>query len=261
METAGVSVWWILSARLALDDEMSKRSSILIVDDEADIREPLAEYLTRNELLVVMANSAAEARTQIAQLEVDLIILDIMMPGEDGLSLCRDLRARSDVPIILLTARTDDVDRIIGLEMGADDYIGKPFAPRELLARIRAVLRRTGPRASLASKSGRRVYAFDQWLVNADERSVMSRDGINVPMGEAEFRLLLAFVTSPRQVLSRSQLLDMADAREADPFDRSIDNRVVRLRRKIEEDPANPALIKTVRSGGYVFTADVRQAP
>jgi len=131
---------------------MSKRSSILIVDDEADIREPLAEYLTRNELLVVMANSAAEARTQIAQLEVDLIILDIMMPGEDGLSLCRDLRARSDVPIILLTARTDDIDRIIGLEMGADDYIGKPFAPRELLARIRAVLRRTGPRASLTSK-------------------------------------------------------------------------------------------------------------
>ena len=240
---------------------MSKRSSILIVDDEADIREPLAEYLTRNELLVVMANSAAEARTKIAQLEVDLIILDIMMPGEDGLSLCRDLRARSDVPIILLTARTDDIDRIIGLEMGADDYIGKPFAPRELLARIRAVLRRTGPRASLASKSGRRVYAFDQWLVNADERSMMSLDGVNVPMGEAEFRLLLAFVTSPRQVLSRSQLLDMADAREADPFDRSIDNRVVRLRRKIEEDPANPALIKTVRSGGYVFTADVRQAP
>ena len=240
---------------------MSKKFRILIVDDEADIREPLAEYLTRNDLLVAMADSAAQARAEIAQREIDLIILDIMMPGEDGLSLCRDLRARSDVPIILLTARTDDIDRIVGLEMGADDYIGKPFAPRELLARIRAVLRRTGPRAVLAQAQGRRVYAFDKWRVNADERHLMRSDGVNVPMGEAEFRLLLAFVTRPRQVLSRSQLLDLADAREADPFDRSIDNRVVRLRRKIEEDPANPMLIKTVRSGGYVFTADVRQPP
>ena len=183
-----------------------------------------------------------------------------MMPGEDGLSLCRDLRARSNVPIILLTARTDDIDRIIGLEMGADDYIGKPFAPRELLARIRAVLRRTGTRASLEQAQGRRVYRFKNWLVNADERSLTSSDGVNVPMGDAEFRLLMAFVMSPRKVLSRNQLLDSADAREADAFDRSIDNRIVRLRRKIEEDPANPALIKTVRSGGYIFTADVQQA-
>ena len=261
MEARGFLVWWILSELLAWDDEMSVRNRILIVDDEADIREPLAEYLTRNELLVSMADSAVEARRQVAASEVDLIILDIMMPGEDGLSLCRDLRARSDVPIILLTARTDDIDRIIGLEMGADDYIGKPFAPRELLARIRAVLRRTGARASPSPAQGRRVYAFDKWLVNADERNLMSSDGVNVPLGEAEFRLLMAFVMRPRQVLSRSQLLDMADAREADPFDRSIDNRVVRLRRKIEVDPANPALIKTVRSGGYVFTADVQQAP
>ena len=240
---------------------MTEKTRILIVDDEADIREPLAEYLTRNDQLVTMAESAAQARAQIARREVDLIILDIMMPGEDGLSLCRDLRARSDVPIILLTARTEDIDRIIGLEMGADDYIGKPFAPRELLARIRAVLRRTGARVSPPGAQGRRVYSFDKWLVNADERNLMSRDGVTVPMGEAEFRLLMAFVIRPRQVLSRSQLLDLADAREADPFDRSIDNRVVRLRRKIEDDPANPVLIKTVRSGGYVFTADVRQAP
>ena len=239
---------------------MSKKFRILIVDDEADIREPLAEYLTRNDLTVAMSVSAAEARAEIAQREVDLIILDIMMPGEDGLSLCRDLRARSNVPIILLTARTDDIDRIIGLEMGADDYIGKPFAPRELLARIRAVLRRTGPRASLEQAQGRRVYRFKNWLVNADERSLTSLDGVNVPMGDAEFRLLMAFVMSPRKVLSRNQLLDSADAREADAFDRSIDNRIVRLRRKIEEDPANPALIKTVRSGGYIFTANVQQA-
>ena len=238
---------------------MLKKYLILIVDDEADIREPLAEYLIRNELNVVMAGSAAEARTQINQSEVDLIILDIMMPNEDGLSLCRDLRTRSDVPIILLTARTDDIDRIIGLEMGADDYIGKPFSPRELLARIKAVLRRTGPRSNRLQVQGQRVYSFNTWLVNVDERNLMSVDGVNVPMGDAEFRLLLAFVTRPGQVLSRSQLLDLADAREADPFDRSIDNRIVRLRRKLEEDPANPSLIKTVRSGGYVFTAQVRQ--
>lgn len=237
---------------------MLKKYLILIVDDEADIREPLAEYLIRNELNVVMAGSAAEARTQINQSEVDLIILDIMMPNEDGLSLCRDLRTRSDVPIILLTARTDDIDRIIGLEMGADDYIGKPFSPRELLARIKAVLRRTGPRSNRLQVQGQRVYSFNTWLVNVDERNLMSVDGVNVPMGDAEFRLLLAFVTRPGQVLSRSQLLDLADAREADPFDRSIDNRIVRLRRKLEEDPANPSLIKTVRSGGYVFTAQVR---
>ena len=237
---------------------MLKKYLILIVDDEADIREPLAEYLIRNELNVVMAGSAAEARTQINQSEVDLIILDIMMPNEDGLSLCRDLRTRSDVPIILLTARTDDIDRIIGLEMGADDYIGKPFSPRELLARIKAVLRRTGPRSNRLQVQGQRVYSFNTWLVNVDERNLMSVEGLNVPMGDAEFRLLLAFVTRPGQVLSRSQLLDLADAREADPFDRSIDNRIVRLRRKLEEDPANPSLIKTVRSGGYVFTAQVR---
>ena len=237
---------------------MSKKFCILIVDDEADIREPLAEYLIRNELNVVMADSAAQARQQIIQGDVDLIILDIMMPNEDGLSLCRDLRTRSDVPIILLTARTDDIDRIIGLEMGADDYIGKPFAPRELLARIKAVLRRTGPRSNRLQVQGQRVYSFNTWLVNVDERNLISVDGVNVPMGDAEFRLLLAFVTRPGQVLSRSQLLDLADAREADPFDRSIDNRIVRLRRKLEEDPANPSLIKTVRSGGYVFTAQVR---
>ena len=163
------------------------------------------------------------------------------------------------MPIILLTARTDDIDRIIGLEMGADDYIGKPFAPRELLARIRAVLRRTGVR--VAPGQGRRVYAFDKWVVNIDERIVTRSDGVTVPMGDAEFRLLVAFVLHPRHVLSRNQLLDLADSKEADLFDRSIDNRVLRLRRKMEDDPAEPVFIKTVRSGGYVFMADVRKLP
>lgn len=236
---------------------MTHRSCILIVDDESSIREPLVEYLARNEMLPIVADSAAEARMQLALHPVDLVILDIMMPGEDGLSLCRDLRSRSDVPIILLTARTDDIDRIIGLEMGADDYIGKPFAPRELLARIRAVLRRTGAR--VAPTAGRKIYGFDNWIINIDERIVTRSDGVIVPMGDAEFRLLIAFVMHPRHVLSRNQLLDLADSKEAELFDRSIDNRVLRLRRKIEDDPAVPAYIKTVRSGGYVFTADVRK--
>ena len=236
---------------------MTQRNCILIVDDEASIREPLVEYLARNELLPIVAASAKEARLQLSLHPVDLVILDIMMPGEDGLSLCRDLRGHSDVPIILLTARTDDIDRIIGLEMGADDYIGKPFAPRELLARIRAVLRRTGVR--VAKSAGQQIYAFDNWIVNIDERRVTRSDGVTVPMGDAEFRLLNVFVLHPRHVLSRNQLLDLADSKDADLFDRSIDNRVLRLRRKIEEDPAVPAFIKTVRSGGYVFTADVRK--
>ena len=236
---------------------MTQRNCILIVDDEASIREPLVEYLARNELLPIVAASAKEARLQLSLHAVDLMILDIMMPGEDGLSLCRDLRGHSDVPIILLTARTDDIDRIIGLEMGADDYVGKPFAPRELLARIRAVLRRTGVR--VAKPAGRQIYAFDNWIVNIDERIVTRSDGVTVPMGDAEFRLLNVFVLHPRHVLSRNQLLDLADSKDADLFDRSIDNRVLRLRRKIEEDPGIPAYIKTVRSGGYVFTADVRK--
>ncbi len=238
---------------------MTRQARILIVDDEADIREPLAEYLSRQDFTVYVAANAAQTRAELARTDVDLVILDIMMPGEDGLSLCRDLRARTDIPIILLSARTDDIDRIIGLEMGSDDYIGKPFVPRELLARIRAVLRRTGSRVGPTQGHARKIYRFDRWILKADERSLVGEDGVTVPVGDAEFRLLLAFVMRPRQVLSRNQLLDLADAREADPFDRSIDNRIVRLRKKLERDPADPALIKTVRSGGYVLATDVRQ--
>lgn len=238
---------------------MNERARLLIVDDEADIREPLAEYLSRQDFAVSAASNAVETRAELACKTVDLIILDIMMPGEDGLSLCRDLRARSDIPIILVSARTDDIDRILGLEMGGDDYITKPFVPRELLARIRAVLRRTGSRAPAARSHAHKVYRFDRWILKADERSLVGEDGVTAPIGDAEFRLLLAFVMRPRQVLSRNLLLDLADAREAEPFDRSIDNRIVRLRKKLERDPTAPRLIKTVRSGGYMLAADVRQ--
>jgi DNA-binding response OmpR family regulator len=180
------------------------------------------------------------------------------MPGEDGLSLCRDLRTRTSIPIIILSARTDEIDRIIGLEMGCDDYVSKPFVPRELLARINAVLRRTGLQVTSLPAPNTR-YVFGTWTLRIDQRILIDGNGITVPMGDAEFRLLQAFVMRPHQVLSRNQLLEMADARDADPFDRSIDNRIVRLRKKIEDDPASPNIIKTVRSGGYVLAIDVRQ--
>lgn len=241
-------------------DRLQKKTRLLVVDDAAEIREALADYLQRQEEFDVFAAAdAAAARAILNREAIDLVILDIMMPDEDGLSLCRDLRARTNLPIIILSARTDDVDRIIGLEMGCDDYLGKPFVPRELLARIRAVLRRTGVQVSAASSSAHTRFVFGPWTLKVDQRSLLDANGVTVPIGDAEFRLLHAFVTRPHQVLSRNQLLEMADARDADPFDRSIDNRIVRLRKKLESDPATPKLIKTVRSGGYMLAIDVRQ--
>ncbi|MDP8913500.1 MAG: winged helix-turn-helix domain-containing protein, partial [Pseudomonadota bacterium] len=184
-------------------------------------------------------------------------ILDIMMPGEDGLSLCRHIRATSELPIILVTARTEDTDRIIGLEMGADDYVLKPFNPRELVARIRAVLRRAGSGDARQRAPESASYAFGEWVLKAGERTLVDREGLSVPLSTGEFNLLLALVTRPRQVLSRDQLLDLTRGREAAAFDRSIDNQVSRLRRKIESDPREPALIKTVWGGGYALATDV----
>ena len=234
-----------------------KKTRLLVVDDAVDIREPLVDYLTREGFDVLAASDAAAARALIACTTIDLIILDVMMHGEDGLSLCRDLRSRSNVPIIVLSARTDEIDRILGLEMGCDDYVSKPFVRRELLARIHAVLRRTGLQVAAPSATAR--YVFADWTLKSDERTLVDHRGVTIPIGDAEFRLLHALVTHPHQVLSRNQLLEMADARDADPFDRSIDNRIVRLRKKIEADPAAPKIVKTVRSGGYVLAVDVRQ--
>lgn len=248
-------------------DEKKKIPRVLLVEDEADIRDPLAEYLRSNGFSVATAADAAGARTALAHGIFDLVVLDILMPGEDGLSLCRSLRATSDLPILMLTARNDEIDRILGLEMGADDYIVKPFVPRELMARMRAVLRRTGTQISSAltdssaigPRAGRSAFRFDRWVLRLHDRTLVGEDGVGVPIGDAEFRLLLAFVTQPRRVLSREQLLDLADGRERDAFDRSIDNRIVRLRRKLERDAKDPQLIKTVRSGGYLLAAEVRQ--
>jgi two-component system OmpR family response regulator len=234
---------------------------ILIVDDHREIRDALVKYLEKNGM---RATSAADAVVMDAAMKVgqfDLIVLDVMMPGEDGLSVCRRLRAQGDIPILLLTALGDETDRIVGLEVGADDYLPKPFNPRELLARIKAILRRSD-RAEVVggSLAGHRL-AFDRWVLDTDRRKLTEAGGTEVALTTAEFRLLTVFLERPRFVLSREQLLDLTTGRAAQVFDRTIDNQISRLRRKIEVDPAKPTLISTVWGGGYSLATDVRELP
>lgn len=230
---------------------------ILVVDDHGDIRDLLARYLDQNGFRVTTAADAAEARRVLKTAAIDLVVLDIMMPGEDGLSLCRHLRESTSTPIILLTAMAGETDRVVGLEIGADDYVIKPFNPRELLARIKAVLRRAHslPPGRDVPASGR--VRFDRWTLDLDRREIVDADGVVTPLSTGEFRLLAVFVEHAGRVLSRDQLLDLTRGRTAAVFDRSIDNQVSRLRKKIERDPRNPSLIKTVWGGGYSFIADV----
>ena len=232
-------------------------TSLLLVDDEPTLREPLAEYLTRQGFSVREAHSAAAARSALAQDTPDLVLLDIMMPGEDGLSLCRHLVETRQLPVILLTAKGEAMDRIIGLEIGADDYVTKPFEPRELVARIRAVLRRADRGATPDEDD--LLYEFEGWRLDPLKRRLTDPEGTVVPISTAEFRMLNAFCDHPRQVLDRDRLLDLVQGREAHLFDRAVDNQVSRLRRKIEADNRNPHFIQTVRGGGYRFAADVRR--
>jgi len=232
-------------------------SRLLLVDDEAALREPLAEYLSRQGFSVVQAASAAEARSRLREQAPDLVLLDIMMPGEDGLSLCRHLVEAKAIPVIFLTARGEATDRIVGLEIGADDYVVKPFEPRELVARIRSVLRRAMRGASVEAES--EAYEFDGWRLDSLKRRLTDPEGAVVAISSVEFRLLMAFLDHPRQVLDRDRLLDMVQGREAHLFDRAVDNQVSRLRRKIETDSRNPQLIQTVWGGGYMLAADVRR--
>ncbi|MDZ4094036.1 MAG: response regulator [Paracoccaceae bacterium] len=240
---------------------MTNPPHILIVDDHREIRDALVKYLGKNGM---RATSAADAVAMDAALKVgqfDLIVLDVMMPGEDGLSVCRRLRAQGNIPILMLTALGDETDRIVGLEVGADDYLPKPFNPRELLARVKAILRRSErgqvPGSSLA---GHRL-AFDRWVLDTDRRTLTDSDGGEVALTTAEFRLLTVFLERPRFVLNREQLLDLTSGRAAQVFDRTIDNQISRLRRKIETDPAKPALIVTVWGGGYSLSTDVKEVP
>ncbi len=232
---------------------------MLVVDDEAALRVPLAEYLSRQGFTVVQAATAAEARSRLRDEMPDLVLLDIMMPGEDGLSLCRHITETRQLPTIFLTARGEPTDRIVGLEIGADDYVVKPFEPRELVARIRSVLRRAsrGP----AEKTDEEVFTFEGWTLDPLKRRLIDAEGAVVAISSAEFRLLMAFLEHPRQVLDRDRLLEMVQGREAHLFDRAVDNQVSRLRRKIEVDNRNPQLIQTVWGGGYMLAAEVRRRP
>ena len=232
---------------------------LLLVDDERSIRDPLAAYLSRNGFRVSRAENAAEARRLLAAYAIDLVLLDIMMPGEDGLALCGHLRATSGIPVIFVTAKAEEMERILGLEIGADDYVVKPFSPRELLARIKTVLRRSGERPSHAQRRDGEAYAFGPWVLRTKERELIDAEGVAVPLSTGEFNLLLALVTHPRHVLSRDQLLDLAHGRELAAFERSVDNAVSRLRRKIEPDPKSPTLVKTIWGGGYSLAADVQR--
>jgi two-component system phosphate regulon response regulator OmpR len=231
---------------------MSEAAHIVVVDDDEDVREAVTDYLLRHGYAVSAADGGARFREIIAVRPVDLAILDVNMPGDDGLTLARELRASGEAGIIMLTANNDDLDKIVGLEVGADDYVTKPYNPRELLARIKAVLRRAERRGGDTATLGREVQ-MGKCRLNLDTRKLFEADGTEVPLTAMEYDLLRTFAEHPRRVLSRDQLLDLAHNKEIEPFDRSIDTRVTRIRRKIEADPAKPSCIRTVRGAGYVY--------
>ena len=239
---------------------MDPTPHVLIVDDHEDIRSLLAKYLRKHGYRASTADGGSTMKRVLQDSAIDLIVLDIMMPGEDGLSLCRGLRATSDIPVIMLTAMSEETDRVIGLEIGADDYLTKPFNPRELLARIKAVLRRSNSLPPQRDTQSNNRLSFDRWYLNVDQRELVDESEVITPLSAAEFSLLMAFLNHPNRVLSRDQLLDLTQGREAKVFDRSIDNQVSRLRKKVEVEPKTPRLIKTVWGGGYSFTADVKRS-
>lgn len=236
---------------------MDTTPHIAVVDDNRDIRDLVGKYLQKHDYRVTLAENAAAFRRLVDRSAIDLVVLDVMMPGEDGLSLCRHLRETTSIPVIMLTAMAEETDRIVGLELGADDYLTKPFNPRELLARIKAVLRRVQSLPPQRGEIKAKEVRFDRWLLNVGRRELIDQDGMSVPLSTAEFRLLSVFLDHVGLVLSRDQLLDLAVGRSAEPFDRAIDNRVSRLRKKLEIDPKTPMIIKTHWGGGYSFSADV----
>ena len=237
--------------------QMASSAHVLVVDDDREIRSLLSDFLGRHGYRV---DAAADGRAMMRLLGAgayDLVVLDLMLPGDDGLLLCRRLRETTRLPIIMLTALAEETERIVGLEMGADDYLVKPFSPRELLARIKAVLRRAGSHPARLEAGA--LLCFDGWRLNIGKRELYSPDGVLLPLTAGEFDLLVAFAQHPQRVLDRDQLLDLTRGRAATAYDRAVDVQLSRLRRKIEADPAQPQLIKTVRGGGYQFTPDVER--
>ena len=230
---------------------------ILIVDDDRDIRDLLSEYLQKQGYRVSVAADGRAMRATLSRSAPDLIVLDLMLPGEDGLVLCREVRAQSDVPIIILTARGEEVDRIVGLEMGADDYLAKPFSPRELVARIKSILRRTRALPSNLKPDEARFIRFAGWTLEVATRNLVSPEGVTIALSGTDYKLLRIFLDHPNRVLNRDQLIDMTQSRDAGPFDRSIDLQVSRLRRRLNDNPKEPAIIKTARGEGYVLATEV----
>ena len=236
---------------------MSEAAHIVVVDDDADVRDAVSEYLRRNGFAVTEAEDGEALRKVMASRPIDLALLDVNMPGVDGLTLAREIRASGDAGIILLTANSDDLDKIVGLEVGADDYVTKPYNPRELLARVKAVLRRASKGGGATATMGREVQ-MGKCRLNLDSRRLFEADGADVPLTAMEFDLLRTFAEHPRQVLSRDRLLDLAHNKDMEAFDRSIDTRIARIRRKLEVDPSKPDCIRTVRGGGYVYNPECR---
>jgi len=243
------------------NNQMTKSNKhILIVDDEREITAPLETYLNKHGYKTSISHSGKDMDKVLCRENIDLIVLDIMMPGEDGLSICRRLQDKKQIPVILLTALTDETDRIIGLEVGADDYLGKPFSPRELVARIKSVIRRSEmlPHHKQLAMG---IVKFDHWRINLSFKELIDEDNVVTLLSSGEHKLLVSLIEYAGITLSRDQLMDMTKGEEARVFDRSIDNHISRLRQKIEKDPKNPKIITTHRGGGYVFVAQLEYLP
>jgi two-component system, OmpR family, response regulator len=236
----------------------SAHPHVLALDDDPSVRSLVAEYLGENDIRVTTVASGAELAAAMGREVVDAVILDLRLQGEDGMQIARRLRDESGIPILMLTGRAEEADRVMGLELGADDYLTKPFSPRELLARVRALLRRAKSQASVADAIAKvRAYRFAGWELNVGLRKLKAPGGEAVDLTNGEFRILAAFLAAPQRVLTRDQLLDLSRVHNAEVYDRAIDIQILRLRRKIEKDPARPQFIKTERGAGYVFSAVV----
>ena len=245
--------------KAAMVTTMTMTAHVLAVDDDPSVRQMIADYLTDNDVRVTTLASGRDIGEVMVRETIDLVILDLRLPGEDGMQIARKLREESDLPIIMLTGRKDEADRVMGLELGADDYLTKPFSPRELLARIRALLRRSRSRETVADGLAKiRAYRFSGWELNVRLRRLTTADGEIVALTNSEFNLLAAFLAAPQRVLSREQLLNFSRLHDDEVYDRAIDVQVGRLRKKLEPDAARPELIRTERGAGYVFTAAVQ---
>ena len=238
---------------------MEKADCILVVDDDLEIRQLLVDYLARNGLEAIAARDGREMWRELERHAVDLIVLDLMLPGTDGLTLCRDLRGKSNIPVLILSARGEETDRIVGIEMGADDYLVKPFNPRELLARIKMILRRARALPPNLRPEPARYLKFSGWCLDTTTRLLSDADGVTAPLSGGEYRLLRILLEHPNRVLNRDQLTEMIHGREAEPYDRAIDVQISRLRQRLRDDGREPALIKTVRGEGYVLASAIEE--